>query len=51
MLEATIAEIKRKISDLRDKGIISYIPREESLLKADRVVSVIAGIRRGGKAD
>jgi predicted AAA+ superfamily ATPase len=48
--ESAIAEIKRKINDLRSIGIPSYICRDQPILAADRVVSVVVGPRRCGKS-
>ena len=43
-------EIERKIFDFRETGIPDYTARDCLINSAERMVSTIIGIRRGGKS-
>lgn len=43
-------ELQRKLSDFRDLGVPSYIPREGALHFIDHMVTTVVGARRSGKS-
>ena len=43
-------EIERKIADFRSGGIPGYVRRDGEIRIADRMVSVLTGVRRSGKS-
>jgi len=43
-------ELGRKFADFRELGVPAYVPREEPVYLADRMVSTIVGARRAGKS-